>query len=347
MNSRERVNLILQHKEADHVPAYPLVNSISSKYIGIGYDEWSIDPEKCAEAIIAATDALDLDLICTLVDLSVEAEGWGMKVKYHPNKAAVPDDSVKLITCPEDYDKIQVIDPTKALRMGNMIKTTKILADKKKADKHIVAFVFGPMGTLSMMAGMEVLLVDCIKKDRKEKVQAAIERIGETLIAYCDALIDAGADAIILDTLFASRTIMRASMWDKFEGPTIQKMAEHIHSRGAAVLIHNCGEGIYFKEQIERIHPEAINMLHLPPDCATKAELKEKYGSVTTLIGQIDPGFLMAADEDQVREQCRELIDAYKKDGGFILSTGCEYPEPLDDTFAKIMMEEARTYGKY
>ena len=249
MNSRERVNLMLQHKEADHVPAYPLVNSISWKYLGIGYDEWSVDPVKCAQSIIAATDTLGLDLICTLVDLSVEAEGWGMKINYFPNKAAMPDEEELLINCPDDYEKIQPIDPRKAFRMSNMIKTTEILFKERGAEKHIVAFVYGPMGILSMMTGMGVLLKDCMKKDRKEKVLGAIERIGETLIEYCDALIDAGADAIILDTLFASRTIMRASMWDYFEGPTIQKISEHIHGRGVAVLIHNCGEGIYFKEQ--------------------------------------------------------------------------------------------------
>lgn len=347
MTGKERVNLILQHKEADRVPVYPLCNSISWKYTGIGYDEWSIDPVKCAEAIIACTEELDLDLICTLVDLSVEAADWGMKVNYFPDKAAMPDDNSKLIECPEDYEKIQYIDPTTTPRMSAMIKTTKILAERCGNEKHIISFVFGPMGVLSMMTGMETLMKDCMKKGRKDLAAAAIERITDVLIEYCGALIDAGADGIILDTLFASRTIMRANMWDKFEGPSVQRLAEYIHSRGVAVLIHNCGEGTYFKEQIERMHPEAINTLYLPPDCATMAEFKEMYGSQTTIIGHVDPGFLMVADEERLREQCREMMDAYAKDGGFILATGCEYPSLLDDGFARIMVDEAKTYGVY
>ncbi|MCD8074589.1 MAG: uroporphyrinogen decarboxylase family protein [Lachnospiraceae bacterium] len=136
-------------------------------------------------------------------------------------------------------------------------------------------------------------------------------------------------------------------MWDEFEGPSMQRIAEHVHERGCMVMIHNCGDGIYFKEQIDRMHPEAISMLYLPPDCTSMQELKETYGSVTTIIGHIDPGFLMVADEDRLRALCREQIDAYKKDGGFILATGCEYPALLDDTFARVMVEEAQTYGKY
>ena len=33
--------------------------------------------------------------------------------------------------------------------------------------------------------------------------------------------------------------------------------------------------------------------------------------------------------------------------GGFILATGCEYPAPMDDHFARVIIEEACTYGKY
>lgn len=347
MNSKERVSLILSHKEADRVPVYPLINSISWKYTGIGYDEWSQDPVKCAESIIAATDALDVDVICNLVDLSVEAADWGMKVDYFVDKAAMPNDNEKLIQCPEDYEKIQSIDIFEGGRMANAVKTIEILKKERGDEKPIVAFVFGPMGILSMMTGMDTLMKDCMKKARKPLVREAMEKITETLIVYCDKLIDAGADAIMFDTLFASKTILRASMWDDFEGAAQQRLAEHVHSRGVAVMIHNCGEGTYFKEQIERMHPEAINTLYIPADCETMAEMKEKYGDQTTIIGHVDPGFLMVADEERLRAQCEEMIDTYKKDGGFILATGCEYPSPLDDTFAKVMVDVAKTYGKY
>ena len=55
MNSLERVMLTLNHKEADRVPVYPLINSISRNYVGIDYAEWTLDEEKCAEAILKAT----------------------------------------------------------------------------------------------------------------------------------------------------------------------------------------------------------------------------------------------------------------------------------------------------
>lgn len=345
MNSIERVTRIINHQEADRVPVYPLINSISYKYCGYDYAQWTQDPDKCAESIIKATDELGVDVICSLMDLSIEAADWGMPMKYPKDKAAGPAKGKKLISTVEEYDKIDVLDPTKTPRMSKYIYLVKKLVEERGNEKPIVAFVFGPLGILSMMRGLSDLMMDMFTD--KEPIFRAMENITETLIKFCDALIDAGAHAIMFDTLYSSKTIMSPEMWEEFEGDYIQRLAEHVHARGCMVMIHNCGEGIYFKNQIERMHPEAISFLYLPHDCSTPAEMKEKYGHLTTLIGHIDPGFLMTCTEDELRALCRKQIDDYKKDGGFILATGCEYPAPMDDHFARVIIEEACTYGKY
>lgn len=46
MTSLERVIAVLNHQEPDHVPAYPLCNSISRIYTGIDYAEWTLNEGK-------------------------------------------------------------------------------------------------------------------------------------------------------------------------------------------------------------------------------------------------------------------------------------------------------------
>ena len=345
MNSLERVSRIINHQEADRVPVYPLINSISYKYCGYDYAQWTQDTDKCAESIIKATDELGVDVICSLVDLSVEAADWGMPMKYPKDKAAGPAKGPKMIREVEEYDKIGVLDPAKTPRMSEHIRLVKKLVEARGQEKPVVAFVFGPLGILSMMRGLADMMVDMFSD--KEYIFRALDNITETLIKYCDYLMDAGAHAIMFDTLYSSKTIMSAEMWEEFEGDYIERLAKHVHDRGCMVMIHNCGEGIYFENQIKRMQPEAISFLYLPHDCKTPAEMKEKYGKVTTLIGHIDPGFLMTCTEEELRAECRKQIDDYKKGGGFILATGCEYPAPMDDAFARVIIEEAETYGRY
>ncbi|WP_432666534.1 uroporphyrinogen decarboxylase family protein [Wukongibacter baidiensis] len=345
MNSLERVNLILQHKEADRVPVYPIVNSVSRKTLGITYEEWTRDVNLCAESIIKITDELDLDVICTLVDLSVEAADWGQELIYFDDKAACPDHNNKVINSPEDYSKIKRINPRETPRMSEHIELCKKLVEARGKEKPIVAFVFGPLGIAGMLRGQDKMFMDLIMTP--DEIHSCLREITETLKEFCTAVIETGVHAIMFDTLFASKTIMSKTMWDEFEGVYMEEIAKHVRDQGCMVMIHNCGGGVYFDIQIERMQPDAISFLHIPDDCSSFEEVKEKYGDKTTLIGHIDPGWLMTATIEDVEEESKKQIDIFKKDGGFILSTGCEYPAPLDFDKAKTMVRVAKEYGKY
>lgn len=345
MNSLERVGLTLQHKEADRVPVYPLVNSVARKTIGATYAELALDPEKCAQAYIKTTEALGLDVICTLTDLSVEASDFGAKIIYPEHEAAYPDPKDRFIKSPEEYKKVKPILVSSGERMMSHIKLCELLVASKGKDTPIVAFVFAPLGIVSMLRGQEDMFMDLIMNP--DEVKEAVEAVTETMIEYIDKLIDTGVHAVMFDTLFSSQSILSKEMWDEFEGPHVERLAKHVHDRGCMVMIHNCGKGIYFDVQIKRMKPEAISFLHAPDDCKDLVECKEKYGHLTTLIGCVDPGFIMSESVERVTEQAKSNVDAMKKGGGFILSTGCEYPSSLDFEKAKAIIEVGKIYGKY
>lgn len=324
MNSIERVMAALNHKEADHVPVYPLINSVSMQTTGATYEEWSKDPKLCAESIIKATDEIGVDCICTLVDLSVEAADWGQKVVYSAKNAAHPDMDDRVLKSADDYEKVEIINPRETPRMSEHIELARLLYEAR---------------------GQEQMFYDMIKCP--DKMNQALHNITETLKEFSIALIEAGCCAIMFDTLYSSKTILSPKMWDKVEGPLVEDLAKTVREHGAEVMVHNCGDGIYLKEQIARMHPIAFSLDHLPPDCKTLEEMKATYGDQTTFIGLIEPGWLLAATEDQVKEECHKQIDALAKDGGFILATGCEYPSALNFDLAKLIVNEAKTYGKY
>jgi uroporphyrinogen decarboxylase len=345
MTSLERVATALQHKEPDRVPVYPLINSVSRKALGISYEEFTKDTEKCAAAIIKASEEIGTDCLCTLVDLSVEAADWGQKIVYSEDVAAHPDMDDRLIKTPDDYAKIGIIDPRETPRMKEHIRLAKLLFDAKGKEMPVVGFVCAPLVVLSMMRGQEKIFVDLLRCP--DKVHPALRAITESLKTLCIALIEAGCHAIMLDTLFASKSIMSPKMWDTFEGVYVEEMCELIRERGAMVMLHNCGHGVYFEAQIKRMDPVLISYQHMPPDCADMAAVKEKYGKTITLMGHIEPGWLYTASEEETRLKCREQIDAYKAGGGFVLATGCEYPSDMDWTLAKAIVDEAKTYGVY
>jgi uroporphyrinogen decarboxylase len=345
MNSYERIIAALSHKEADRVPVYPILSGITRKLVGATYREWSTNAEVCADALIKSTEQFDIDCVVTLIDLSIECDAWGQKLIYPENEAAHPDYSDCVIKSLDDYAKIKRVDYRKSERMMMHIDVCHRLVKELKGKKPIIAFVFGPLGILSMLRNQEAMFMDIY--DDPDAVKAAEKEINETLKEYVAALCDTGVDAIMFDTLFASGTIMSKKMWVEMESEFVKELSEVVTEKACLTMVHNCGQNIYFDAQIEAMKPAAISFLYPPDDCEDFYECKNKYGDITTLIGCVTPASAFLGTDEEWDSQCRNNIDAMAEGGGFILATGCEYPANASFNRAERMIEIAKNYGSY
>ena len=245
----------------------------------------------------------------------------------------------------EDYAKIQKVDYRNSKRMMMHIDVIRRLAAKVKGKVPIVAFVFGPLGTLSMLRNQQDMYMDLYEDP--DAVKEATWHVAETLSDYVGALCDAGADAIMWDTLFASGSIMSKTMWKDMEAEPMAMLAKTVRDHGCMNMVHNCGQKIYFDVQIEAIDPVAISFLFPPDDCADYAECKRKYGDKVALIGCVTPANAVIGTDEEWDKQCTDQIDAMAPGGGFMLATGCEYPANATFDRARRMIEIAKTYGAY
>jgi len=344
MNSMERMIKALNHEEADRVPVYQVIAGAARRLVGASYPEWSVNADICAESFIKAQKEFGMDCVVTLIDLSVECTAWGQEIIYPETEAAHPNYRNCVIQDVEDYEKIKKVDYRTCDRMMMHIDVCKKVVEASKGEYPVIAFVFGPLGTLSMLRSQSEMYMDII--DDPDAVSAAAFEIKETLKDYCTALLETGVQGIMFDTLFSSGSIMRKEMWEEMEGDLVEDLAKHVHSMGKMVMIHNCGEKIYFDAQIRRMQPEAISFLYPPDDCADFVETKAKYGDKTTLVGAVEPTRVVFDTDEGFEGKCKEHIDAMAKDGGFVLALGCEYPANADFARAYQMAEIAKTYGK-
>lgn len=164
------------------------------------------------------------------------------------------------------------------------------------------------------------------------------------LCDWIDQLCATGIDAVMFDTLYASRSIMSAEMWDEFEGVYMTRIAERVRSHGCAVMIHNCGQGAYFDEQYERMKPVLFSFAHPPQGCADMKEAVEKYADKMILMGTIDPGWFMTATPETLKARVEEEFAVFGPSKRYVLSTGCEYPACLDFAFPRQMVDMAKAY---
>lgn len=345
MNSMQRVVAMLKREELDRIPVYPILSGVTRKLVDASYEEWSTNADVCADALYKAVKQFELDGVITLIDLSVECDAWGQELIFHENDAAHPDHSKLVVKEIEDYDKIKKVDYKTSKRMMMHIEVCKQLVEKSKGEFPVTAFVFGPLGVLSMLRNQENMYMDLY--DDPDAVKRATREVTETLKDYVNAIIDTGVNGVMFDTLFSSGAIMSKDMWIEMESEFVKELADICHKRGCLVMVHNCGQKIYFDAQIEAMNPCAISFLHPPADCADFQECKIKYGNTVALLGCVPPPMVVTSTDEQWVAECKKQIDIFAKDGGYMLATGCEYPSGSDFEKARLMVEVAKTYTPY
>lgn len=345
MNAMERVVTALQHKEPDRVPVYPILSGVSRKLVDADYKTWSTNADVCSRALLKAREKYDQDCIVSLIDLSVECDAWGQELIFPENEAAHPNYQNPLIQDIDEYSKIKKADYRNSERMMMHIETCKKLVKEANGEFPVIAFVFGPLGVLSMLRNQQDMYMDLY--DDPDAVKEAAGEITETLKDYCRALMATGINGLMFDTLFSSGSIMSKEMWLDMEGPFVRELAEVTREAGGLVMIHNCGQRIYFDAQISMMHPDAISFLYPPDDCADFKECKKKYGDKVTLIGCVTPASAVLGTDEEWDEECRNCMDDMMEGGGFILATGCEYPANASFDRAERMVNLAKTYGRY
>lgn len=347
MTSLERIVAVLSGKKPDRVPVAPLVCGASHRVLGTTYDKWSMDAELCTQSLLQAQELIDFDCFVTLVDLSVEAYDWGQELIFPLTSTAYTNTNNPAIKNVEDYYKIERLDPKKTTRMKMNIDVCHGLAEAKGKEVAILGFVYGPLGVLSQLRGHDRLFKDCLKNP--EAVIAAQEVVTETLIDYAMAQIDAGVHGICIDTLYASGVIMRKSLWEKIEGPFTKKFADAIHKAGVPLFIHNCGNDIYIDAQAKYMNPAGFSLAYPADDCKTWEEHAAKWGDQFLTIGYLPPsevGMFMTPDE--IVEECKREFETFKNaKGGFILSTGCEFPPNGSLINAISIVKAAKAYCRY
>lgn len=349
MTGLERVGTTLSFKEPDRVPCAPLLCGATHRFAGITYAEWSqgTNIDAMVQGHVDALDMVGHDGVVMLLDLSVEAQAFGCEVIFPEFDTAHPNYDDNFIKNPKvDYKKVQKVNPRKAQRMKAVIDLTSGLSKEIGKTHAIVGFVYGSLGTLSMMRGPENFFQDLI--EYPDEVKATLELMDEVLVEYAIAQVEAGAHSVCYDNLYASQSILGKELWEKFEGQSVKKVTDAIRNAGAIVSFHNCGNGIYFDMTEKWGHPTAISHAYVADDVDSWEEHKAKWGSKIATIGWVPPGpVAMLGTPEEIEEECKAEIEIFAKGGGYILATGCEFGPNAPLRNAKRMVEAAKKYGVY
>lgn len=199
----------------------------------------------------------------------------------------------------------------------NITRARKLLEEKGV----VCAYMFGgAFNILNLYRNLESIMMDPFTDIGFFK--RMIEYFGNRTFEIYEKMAEHGSDVIEIGANLAGGGVGEKFFRDfvmEYEIEHINK----IHSLGAKVLYHNCGDADRIMHIYNEMGMDAWGYLTPPPygdvdlDKALKTMNKEMV-----LVGNIDQvDFLVKASVDEVKHRVKEILDKAKKRGNFILST--------------------------
>lgn len=313
MTKRERVRATLDRKPVDRLPV--------SFWRHV--PELDHTPRGLAEAMLAFQRRWDLDLVKVMSSGVYCVEDWGCRVAYlgSPNGAkACTQHAVREVA---DWAKLKPLDPGQGA-LGRELEALRLILEGRGDDVPVLHTVFAPLTIARKLAG-ERLAEDL--REHPDAVKGALEVITETVVRYCGAVAQAGADGIFYASQDASRDIMREGDHEQFGMPYSRRVLDSLKGRPVFTMLHVHGQHCYF-DQMARLPVDSINW----HDRLTEPTLADALGRFTGAavggLGERDT--LLSGPPTAVAAQA---ADAIRQSGGtgVIVAPGCVLPLAVPD----------------
>ncbi len=252
----------------------------------------------------------------SLMDLSVEAECFGAKIRFSENE--VPTISGRMI-CDEDEAAALEIPEIGSARSGIYIDALR-KASEAITDRPIFAGTIGPFSLAARLLDISEIMMDCY--DDPDMVHTVLEKATDFLIQYGKAYKEAGAHGIMMAEPVAG--LLSPSLETEFSAPYVKKIVDALQDDTFLIIYHNCGDNVL--SMLDSILSIGAGAYHFGNAIDMETVMK-KIPSDVIAMGNVDPaGILCCGTPETVRAATGELLEKCSKYPNFVISSGCDIP---------------------
>lgn len=323
MTSKERCLAVLQGRQPDRVPVFPLMMFFPADRAGISYRQYATDAAALTEAQINLFEKYGVDALTVSTDPYRISADIGAPMAY-------PEDRVPYVVYPflrsrEDFMAIKRPDPfKKGSRMHDRIRAVELLA-KAVGDKALLlGWVEMPFAEACDWFGLSEFMM--MLYDDPELAHAVLDFITEIEIDFALAQLDAGAPMIGCGDAAAS--LLSADLYNTFALPYERRVTEAVRRAGGMTKLHICGNSAHILDDLVTCGADLFNIDHMV-DFDRACEAFGKAGKA--FKGNLDPVERIMQATPEAAEAAAMACLERARGLSYMLSAGCEIPAATPD----------------
>lgn len=200
---------------------------------------------------------------------------------------------------------------SKSARVNTVIQAGHRLAGKYPG-VPLIGNLTGPISTTASIIDPMTFLKE-IRKN-KETAHRVVDQVCDHLIEFARLMVDSGVTLISIGDPTSTGEILGPKMFEEFAVRYLNKIIDAVHSFGAPVIVHICGNLNMVKSLVAQIKSDAIStdaMVNL-------RSLKEEFPHLTTM-GNLSTYLLEFGPTEKIARQAEKLV----LEGIDIISPAC------------------------
>ncbi|TMB32087.1 MAG: uroporphyrinogen decarboxylase [Deltaproteobacteria bacterium] len=319
MSRADRYLRACRREEPDCTPVWfmrqagrylPEYRAIRSK---VGFLELCKTPDLAAEVTIQPVTRLGVDAAILFSDILVVSEAMGMALELEDKGPHFPEP----LRSHADVDRLRVPDPEQAL--GFVLETIRAAKKRLAGTVPLIGFCGGPWTLAAYM-------IEGKTSRSFEKAKAALlgdeplafallSKISDALIAYLQAQIDAGADALQIFDSWAGA--LAPDDYARIGAPYIARVVRGLRRNGQPLTVF----GVETGELLHILAGTGADMVGVDWRVPL-SKARQRTGEAVALQGNLDPASLFLPQpilEERVR---RVLAEARAAGPGHVFNLG-------------------------
>ena len=325
-------------KAATAKKALPVLSFPSVQLLGITVRELINDSDLQAKGMKAVADRVPTAAAVSLMDLSLEAECFGSKIRVSDEE--VPTVVGSLIDAELDED--ERLEQAKALAVPAVgAGRTQIYIDAiEKAvglitDRPVLAGVIGPFSLAGRLMDVTEAMIYCY--DEPDMVHVLLQEATDFIIQYIKAYKAVGANGVVLAEPLAG--LLSPGLAQEFSGDYCKQIVDAVQDESFIVVYHNCGNtAVLTMDSLLSCGAKAYHF----GDAVDMTEVMEKIPSDVMALGNVSPaGEFRGGTPESIKQATWKVMEACCKYPNFVISSGCDIPpmspwENIDAFFAAV-----------
>ncbi|MBU2601216.1 MAG: MtaA/CmuA family methyltransferase [Actinobacteria bacterium] len=333
MTSKERVLAALAGLPVDRPPVFSANQTATYAQMDACGAEWPEAHQKAesmAKLALAAHSVLGFDAVRAPYCQTVESEALGCTVKY-AGREGIPRIDVHAfhagdeIALPDDF-------LTRG-RVPELIEAVRLMKEAVGDDVAVMGNIVGPFSIVANLIGITDALKASFKKPESLVPLMEVAEQAGTMLGK--ALVDAGADIIVIEDMMASIDVISPPIFRNLAQPYEAKQIANLP--GVLTIMHICGK---LNPIMAEVAETGVTAISVEPsvDAVAAKEVLRGFPRHIALIGGVDAVVtLFSGTPEDVKNDVRKAL----ADGYDMIAPGCSVPPSAETENLRAMVEAA------